>query len=85
MIRRDLEELLIFLSPFLLYALYLAIRGRRPDHGVHWDGQAFRLTLAGIVLVILSLVATGLFSERHRGGYVPPHLENGQVVPGRFQ
>jgi len=85
MIRRVLEELLIFLSPFLLYALYLAIRGRRPDHGVHWNGQAFRLTLAGIVLVILSLVATGLFSERHRGGYVPPHLENGQVVPGRFQ
>lgn len=85
MIRRVLEEFLIFLSPFLLYAVYLAIRGRRPDHGVHWDGQAFRLTLAGIVLVILSLVATGLFSERHRGGYVPPHLENGQVVPGRFQ
>ncbi|KQO66747.1 MULTISPECIES: DUF6111 family protein [unclassified Methylobacterium] len=85
MIRRVLEELLIFLSPFLLYALYLAVRGRRPDHGVHWDGQAFRLTLAGIVLVVLSLVATGLFSERHRGGYVPPHLENGQVVPGRFQ
>ena len=85
MIRRVLEELLIFLSPFLLYALYLAIRVRRPDHGVHWDGQAFRLTLAGVVLVILSLVATGLFSERHRGGYVPPHLENGQVVPGRFQ
>lgn len=85
MIRRVLEELLIFLSPFLLYALYLAIRGRRPDHGVHWDGQAFRLTLAGVALVILSLVATGLFSERHRGGYVPPHLENGQVVPGRFQ
>ena len=85
MIRRVLEELLIFLAPFLLYAVYLAIHGRRPDHGVHWDGQTFRLTLAGIVLVILSLVATGLFSERHRGGYVPPHLENGQVVPGRFQ
>lgn len=85
MIRRVLEELLIFLSPFLLFAFYLAIRGRRPDQRMHWEGKGFRLTLAGIALVILSLVATGLFSERHRGGYVPPHLENGQVVPGRFQ
>lgn len=85
MIRRVIEEVLLFLLPFLLFALYLAVSGRRPHDRTHWDGQVFRLTLAGLGLVILSLVATGLFSERHRGGYVPPHLENGQVVPGRFQ
>ncbi|MCK2054374.1 DUF6111 family protein [Methylobacterium sp. 37f] len=85
MIRRVLEEFLIFLSPFLVFALFLAITGRKPYDRAHWTGQAFRLTLAGLGLVILSLVAIGLFSERHRGGYVPPHLENGQVVPGRFQ
>lgn len=85
MIRRVLEEILIFLLPFLLFALYLAISGRKPHERVHWDGQFFRLTVAGLFLVILSLVAIGLFAERHRGGYVPPHLENGQVVPGRFQ
>ncbi|MDB5648297.1 DUF6111 family protein [Methylobacterium sp.] len=85
MIRRVAQELLTFLLPFLLFALYLAISGRRPHDRAHWDGQVFRLTAAGLGLVILSLVATGLFTERHRGGYVPPHLENGQVVPGRFQ
>ncbi|MCJ2036566.1 DUF6111 family protein [Methylobacterium sp. J-068] len=85
MIRRVVEEVLIFLLPFLLFALYLAVSGRRLHDREHWDGQVFRLTLAGIGFVILSLVATGLFAERHRGGYVPPHLENGQVVPGRFQ
>jgi hypothetical protein len=85
MIRKLIEEVLIFLLPFLLFAGYLALSGRHPRHHTHWEGKIFRLTMAGIVLVILSLVATGLFGERHRGGYVPPHMENGVVVPGRFQ
>jgi hypothetical protein len=45
----------------------------------------FRLTMGGLVLVILSLVVVGLTGEKHRGGYVPPSIENGQVVPGHFQ
>ena len=85
MIRRIVQEILIFLLPFIVFAIYLAISGRHPRHHAHWEGQVFRLTLGGIVLVILSLVVTGLAGERHRGGYVPPHMENGVVVPGRFQ
>ncbi|NEU12406.1 hypothetical protein G3T14_09695 [Methylobacterium sp. BTF04] len=85
MIRRLAEELLIFLLPFLMFAIYLAVSGRHPKNREHWEGQVFRLTLGGIILVIVTLVATGLLGERHRGGYVPPHLENGEVVPGRFQ
>ncbi|WP_019905238.1 DUF6111 family protein [Methylobacterium sp. 77] len=85
MIRRLVEEVLIFLLPFALFGLYLAIRGRNPRHSAHWEGFVFRLTMGGLVLVILSLVLTGLVGETHRGGYVPPRLENGQVVPGHFQ
>ncbi|KQP42084.1 MULTISPECIES: DUF6111 family protein [unclassified Methylobacterium] len=85
MIRRLFEEALIFLLPFVLFGLYLAIRGRNPRHGTHWEGSVFRLTMGGLVLVILSLVVVGLTGEKHRGGYVPPSIENGQVVPGHFQ
>ena len=85
MIRRFLEEALLFLLPFALYCAYLAVIGHNPREGRHWEGRVFRLTLAGLLLVILSLVAAALFGEKHRGGYVPPRLENGQVVPGHFQ
>lgn len=85
MVRRLAEEVLIFLLPFLVFAAYLAVSGRHPRDREHWNGQVFRLTFGGIVLVVLSLVFAGLSGERHRGGYVPPHLENGVVVPGRFQ
>ena len=85
MIRQFVEELLIFALPFLLFCGYLGILGRNPSDRTHWEGQVFRLTFGGIVLVILSLVAAGLTGEKHRGGYVPPHMENGEIVPGRFQ
>lgn len=85
MIRRLAEEVLIFLLPFILFGLYLTIRGRNPRHGAHWEGFVFRLTMGGLALVILSFIVAGLAGEKHRGGYVPPRIENGQVVPGHFQ
>ncbi len=43
------------------------------------------IILLGIILVIASLVYTGLFSARSTGGYVPAHMENGRLVPGQFR
>ncbi|MDR7036383.1 MULTISPECIES: DUF6111 family protein [Methylobacterium] len=85
MLRRVLEELGLFLIPFLLFFGYLLLVGRNPFHRVHWEAQVFRLVLAGFGVVIASLVLTGLFSERHAGGYVPAHMENGRLVPGQFR
>ncbi|KQP59150.1 hypothetical protein ASG40_16725 [Methylobacterium sp. Leaf399] len=85
MIARIVQEALLFLLPWALFYGYLALKGRNPHQGYHWEGQVFRLFMAGIGLVVVSLVLTGLFGESHRGGYVPPRLENGQVVPGTFR
>lgn len=85
MLRRVLEEVGLFLVPFLLFALYLLLAGRNPLHRTHWEAQLFRLVLAGLAVVIASLVLSGLFSERHPQGYVPSHMENGRLVPGGFR
>lgn len=85
MLRRVLEELALFLIPFGLFFAYLVLVGRNPLQRAHWDAQAFRLVMAGLAIVIASLVLTGLFSERHAQGYVPAHMENGQLVPGTFR
>lgn len=85
MLRKIIEELALFLLPFLLYYGYLAVAGRNPHQRGSWDGSVFRLTMAGIVLVIASLVWAGLTGERHQGGYVPTRIENGQVIPGTFK
>jgi Family of unknown function (DUF6111) len=85
MLRRVLEELALFLVPFVLFFGYLVLVGRNPLQRVHWDAQLFRLVLAGLGIVIASLVLTGLFSERHPDGYVPAHMENGRLVPGQFR
>lgn len=85
MLRRLIEEFGLFLVPFALFCAYLLVTGRNPLRRVHWDGQSLRLALAGIILVIASLVYTGLFSARSTSGYVPAHMENGRLVPGQFR
>jgi hypothetical protein len=31
------------------------------------------------------MIAFGIFAPRHAGAYVPAHIENGKLVPGRMQ
>ena len=85
MLRAILEEALLFLVPFGLFALYLGLRRRNPLLWAHWDRQASWLVIAGLAIVVAALLYTGLTAERHEGGFVPPHLENGRVVPGQFR
>jgi hypothetical protein len=85
MIRLFLIELLLFLTPSLLFIGYLLVKKRDPRHPVHWNGKGLRLFLVGLVLAGLFFVYEGLVSERQQGVYVPAHTENGVLVPGRFQ
>jgi hypothetical protein len=85
MLRRVLEEFGLFLIPFALFVVYLVLAGRNPLRRVHWDAHLWRLVLAGLAVVIGTLVYEGLFSERRTGGYVPTHMENGRLVPGGFR
>lgn len=82
---RYLTEILLFLSPFAAYALYLRLTGlgwRAPER---WLGVPLAwLAAIGLSLVTASLVVaalTGGFATT--GVYEPAHMENGRLVPGR--
>ena len=85
MLRWILQELGLFALPFLAFAVWLLLSRRSPLDRAHWDPHWLRLILTGLFLVVGSLVALGLTTTRHADGYVPPHMENGRLVPGRFQ
>ena len=82
MIRRFMFELLLFLTPFALYAAYLKVSkydAEKPPHPHPWTS----LFVVGLVLVAGSFVIWGVTEGAGQlGTYVPPHVENGHVVPG---
>jgi uncharacterized membrane protein YdcZ (DUF606 family) len=85
MIRAIVEEALLFLLPFALFALYLILRRKNPMARASWDGQMTWLFMAGLVCVVVVLLATAMTAERQSGAFVPTHMENGRLVPGQFR
>ncbi|MBF9234371.1 DUF6111 family protein [Microvirga alba] len=85
MTRAIIQELLLFLLPFAAFALYLIIRRRNPMAWSSWSDQSVWLVIAGLAFVIVSLLSAGLFADHQTGAFVPTHMENGRVVPGRFK
>ncbi len=79
------ETTLLFLTPFAVYALFHLLQRRWPFVAELWHGRILSLlTIAGLVVAILGVVMLGL-SERNQGEYVPAHVENGKLQPGRFK
>ncbi len=86
MIRAVVESIAFFLLPFVLFALYLLARRRNPSGVDAWTGGVVAtLSLVGLALAALGILAFGLFEDRPRGAYLPAHIENGKLVPGLFQ
>ena len=85
MLRVIIEEVLLFVLPFCIFATYLVVKRRNPFDVEHWSRHAFALAVAGFVLAIAVFVYTGVIAPRSRGAYEPPHMENGVLVPGRFK
>ncbi len=83
MISRVFFDVLLFLLPFALYLAYLRLR--EEDEGASSKQHPWTsLFISGLVLVAASFVFWGLFENANqRGVYIPPHLEDGRLVPGR--
>lgn len=81
MLRVLLEFLLPLLLPFLVYLAYVAL-ARAAARGWLQDAPWPQLAGAGLVLAAISLVTWSLMSGAPpEQVYVPPHLEDGRVVP----
>lgn len=83
--RNFVDEALLFLVPFVLFALFLVVTKRKVMSKDAWLGPAPWLMLVGLVMIAASLLYAGITAKRNLGDYVPPHLENGRVVPGQFK
>ncbi len=83
--RAALETFALFLAPFLLFAIYLALRLRFPLAVEHWTrGRVSLLALIGLAAALMGLIVLELIAPRAQGTYVPAHIENGVLVPGKF-
>jgi hypothetical protein len=87
MIRPVFTELLLFLTPFVLYAVFLWATKSNVLHPEHWPLSRI-LTLA--VIALLLMLGSFLYFANYTGApvgsvYEPAHMENGKFVPGRVR
>ncbi len=88
MIRPVLTELALFLTPFVLYALFLYATKEGVFLREHWSPKMVAsLTIAALVLMIGSfLVLANLSGETPGRVYVPAHFDQqGNFVPGQWK
>lgn len=85
-----LQYLLPLILPTVFYLIWaMAVRDSgsgRKLATILREGPWFWLIVAGLVLAGGSLTFTALTSGSEPGAtYIAPHMENGRVVPGRFE
>jgi hypothetical protein len=84
MIRPVLIEVALFLTPFVLYVLFLWATRAGVLHPQHWSlSRLIWLIATAFILMIGSFLVLAEFSGAPPGAtHVPAHLENGKFVPG---
>ena len=85
MIRPVGTELLLFLAPFVLYAVFLWATKADLLHPDSWPvSRIIYLAIAALVLVLGSFFYFAHFTGVPPGSiYVPAHIEDGKFVSGR--
>lgn len=87
MIRPIFTELVLFLTPFVLYAAFLWATKAGVFHPGSWPvSRIITLAIVAMLLVLGSFVYFAEFSGAPIGAeYEPAHVEDGKFVPGRFR
>ena len=86
MVRFVAFDAIFFLLPFVAYGLWLLVTRRSLGGVAEWEVRTISLlSLAGAVLMIASVLIFIQFDRDPPGGtYVPAHMEDGKIVPGRI-
>ena len=84
MIRPVLTELVIFLAPFALYAIFLIVTRAGLMNPESWSWQVLGwLSAVALASVIISFIVIAQFAGAPPNStYIPAHIENGRFVPG---
>ena len=87
MIRPVLTEVLLFLTPFVLYAVFLWATKSGVLDLKSWPlVRVVTLAIAALLLVLGSFLYFANYTGAPVGSnYEPAHMENGQFVPGRVR
>jgi hypothetical protein len=87
MIRPVLIEVALFLTPFVVYALFLVATRAAVLDPKQWSlGRIAWLAIVALGLMIASFVTLAHFTGAPPGSiYTPAHIENGVLVPGTTQ
>jgi hypothetical protein len=87
MIRPVFTEIILFLVPFAVYAVFLAATRKGLLDSKSWPLPRIAwLVIAALVMMIGSFVGLAQFGGVPPGStYTPAHEENGRFVPGRSQ
>jgi hypothetical protein len=87
MIRPVATELILFLVPFVAYAIFLWATEAGVLHPQSWPlGRVAWLTIAALVLMVGSFIVLAQWGgEPKNSVYVPAHIENGRLVPGTMK
>lgn len=86
MLQKILFHLVPFLLPFIAYGLYLYATRRAREKGQAFDEAPWYWLFAlGLVLLVVSLIAVWFLTGDPAGGeYMAPHMQDGKLVPGKF-
>ena len=85
-----LTKILPLAVPILIYPVWLIYAHKRArKHGTQVnqlsDAPWLLIGLSGLSVLIIGMIALGLFAGEDIGGiYIPSYLENGEVVKGRI-
>jgi hypothetical protein len=85
MIRPVLTEIVLFLTPFVLYAVFLFATRAEIFERASWSPRILMwLTGTALALLVVSFILLSQFSGAPPGStYEPAHVEDGKFVPGR--
>lgn len=86
MIRVVIENILLFLLPTVVYALFVAATRTDAHKGILEEAPLFWLLAIGSLLVVVVLAAFGSNTGGVPGqAYEPPSMKNGEIQPGRLK
>lgn len=86
MLRLVITELVLFLSPFLAYAVWLWLERRAGrTFGEAGLKRLVPLAIAGFLLMIGGFVVLAVTEPTNTGTYRPAEFRDGVLQPGRFE